>query len=100
MIHPSIHTLAILLLELSFWYPAFGTVMTYWMEYVRWLLALPEAGYDTTGKCEALLQWEHTLRKRRSPLWRPVYWFHDLKMRVFVYFLRLRNFLWAGTISL
>lgn len=67
------------------------------MQYVRWLLAFPEPGYDTAGKSEALLIWEHTMRKKRSPLWWPIYWFNNVKTRVFVRLIGFRNFLWTGT---
>lgn len=69
------------------------------MERVRWLLALPEPGYNSSGKSKGEVRLEAFLRKRRSPLWRFIHWCRDINTNGPRVLRELRDLLWAATLG-
>lgn len=65
------------------------------MDHVRWLLALPEPGYDASTKTQGELRVDAYLRKRESPLWGLIHWCLDLPSSTPRALRRLRNSVWA-----
>lgn len=66
------------------------------MDTLRMLLALPEPGYDPSGKTAGEIRVDAFLRKRKSPLWRFIHWCRELDSRVPRVLRRLRDCIWAG----